>query len=237
MDSVLTDKENLTSTGRMDCGTMDAPAGAPQVEEGLAPVAVEPGGGLPTDGSGDAGRSPSSVEGAASSELGTEPEDNSGDDSDFEFSEDGKKDRWDRGTPDGARRSKRVKGETAEGEAIGDGAAAGDAVAAGAESGGASRGPSEAPPEVVGSPEGLVLRREHSAERVDADLRVVQGMWEMAAVLDFLHLFRRADALGGVSPRGWRSPGCPAPRHGRTHSLAGRRHQHQLQRPNPEPCS
>jgi hypothetical protein len=76
--------------------------------------------------------------------------------------------------------------------------------------GDASRVPSEAPPEVVGSPEGLLLRREYSAERVDADLRAVQGMWEMAAVLDFLHLFRRAAggrvALEGASPRGCRSP-------------------------------
>ena len=86
-----------------------------------------------------------------------------------------------------------------DGEGDGGGRAQDDDTAAAADAEGEGEGEGEAEEEqdgdadvAYGSPDGVVLRRQvASAEETEAEVRAVQGMWEMAAVLDFLHLFRR----------------------------------------------
>jgi len=40
------------------------------------------------------------------------------------------------------------------------------------------------------SPIGQIIKREVSAEQAEAEVRAIQGMWEMASILDFLRRFR-----------------------------------------------
>lgn len=113
-------------------------------------------------------------------------------DSDYVFSdeeEERKKKRWLRPTPEGARRSKRLKDEVADG-AEGQQRVSRRQAAQETSTAQPSRTASDDYSEAIVSPLGTVVKRELTQEEVDADVKVVQGMWEMASVLDFLRKFK-----------------------------------------------
>ncbi|GAB4823251.1 hypothetical protein N2152v2_010297 [Parachlorella kessleri] len=168
------------------------------------------------DGSGAAGQqrsgsvTPAITAGAAESDplAGTDAPSRGDKDSDFRFSEDEeeegrsgeedsdyvfsdeeeehKRKRWMRPTPEGARRSKRHRGE-GDGE-LGDGGEGGERRDGSTAQ--PSRAGSEDLSEVVVSPIGQIIKREVSAEQAEAEVRAIQNMWEMASILDFLRRFR-----------------------------------------------
>jgi hypothetical protein len=126
-----------------------------------------------------------------------------GDDSDYSLTTDSddrrirRAARWERGTPEGARRSKRRRSDGPAPPRAGPASngfplesAAPSEVGGGAEGKGRSL-VEDLGAEVVASPAGTVLRRTLTPAEIEEDLRSVVAMWEMASVLDFMHLFRR----------------------------------------------
>lgn len=94
-------------------------------------------------------------------------------------------------TPDGARRSKRFRGGEASHE-NGDAAAPKEGTPSPDEQGvdGVEEHLDGDVLDIIGSPTGP-LRRNVTDQRINDELPLVRSMWEMAAVFDFLYLFRQ----------------------------------------------
>jgi hypothetical protein len=102
-----------------------------------------------------------------------------------------KQTKWNRPTPEGARRSHRNKEEEDEDDAAANGNGNGNGTPNDDNNTATAQDEEEEDDdEYYLSPNSVVLKRDVSDEQVEADLDEIRGMWEMASIHDFLRLFK-----------------------------------------------